>query len=63
MREGIPTRDDRFGYIVLPEKVRLADAVSTHLYDPHPDAGQNQQIAIAVQRSFDIITGSDTTED
>ena len=62
-REGILTRDDRFGYIVLPEKVRLADVVSTHLYDPQPDAGQNQQIAIAVQRSFDIITGRDTTED
>ena len=63
VREGIMTRDDRFGYIVLPEKISLADAVSTHLYDPQPDPGPGQQIAIAVQRSFDIRTGRDTTDD
>lgn len=63
VHEGVLTRDDRFGYIVLPEKVRLADAVSTHLYDPRPDPGQGQQIAIAVQRAYDIPTGRDTTDD
>lgn len=61
--EGLLPRDDRFGYIVLPEKARLADAVSTHLYDPQPDLGPGQQIAIAVQRRFDIDTGRDTTDE
>jgi hypothetical protein len=60
-REGHLIRDERFGYIRLPEKVRLAEAISTYLYDPTPD-GPGQRIAIAVERHFDVLSGRDDSD-
>lgn len=54
-------RDARFGYIKLPVDLSLANAISTHTYDPEPE-GACQRIAIAVERQFEVATGKDVTE-
>jgi hypothetical protein len=53
-------RDDRFGYIVLPQDLTLEQAVSTWTYDPEPDE-PGQVISIAVERRFNILTGKDVS--
>lgn len=53
-------RDGRFGYIRLPMKISLAEAISTHTYDPQPN-GPSQRIAIAVEREFEVGSGRDMT--
>ncbi|HXV17732.1 MAG TPA: hypothetical protein VD758_13185, partial [Gemmatimonadaceae bacterium] len=60
VRTGVLKRDDRFGYIRLPAKVSLADAISTHTYDLEPD-GPSQIIAIAVEHDFEVDSGKDVT--
>lgn len=58
-QEGIIKRDDRFGYIELPAKVKLEDAVSTFMYDEWCDEPDqwSPRIEIAVSTSFDVFTG------
>jgi len=52
VEKGIIRRDSRFGYLVLPDKCTLEQAIS--LYSFYPD---EPYIAIAVQRYFNIHTG------
>ena len=59
-RGGRLKRDERFGFIRLPAKLSLAEAVSTHTYDPQPD-GACQIIAIAVEHDFEVDSGKDVT--
>ena len=56
--EGLIRRDDRFGYIVLPDGMTLAQAISTYTYDP---GERKQVIAIATERRFEIETGADVS--
>lgn len=50
-------RDDRFGYISLPDSLTLKQAIS--LIDYEPDTGHEwaNHILIAVQKRFDLKTG------
>lgn len=57
---GVVNRDERFGYIQLPVHMSLANAISTHPYDPEPE-DSCQRIAIAVEHQFEVSTGKDVT--
>lgn len=50
--EGIITRDDRFGYIELPEGCKLKDVVNTDLYGVG-------RVVIGVAKCFDLQTGKE----
>jgi hypothetical protein len=56
--EGLIRRDDRFGYIALPDGLTLAQAISTYTYDP---SEAKQVIAIATERRFEVDTGLDVS--
>ena len=53
-------RQERFGYIVLPQDLTLEQAISTWTYDPQPDE-PGQVISIAVERRFNILSGKDVS--
>jgi hypothetical protein len=55
--EGILKRDERFGYIELPEGLKLAEAVdmTDYLYDPEEEDAY--VIAFALHCRFDVRTG------
>lgn len=59
--EGIIGRDDRFGYIELPKKVTLKDAINTEDYD-WDMRGERFNIHIAVQHQYDLRTGKPPEE-
>lgn len=54
---GIIKRDDRFGYIALPDELTLKQAIdmSDYEYDPHEEDARH--ITIAIQKRFDLKTG------
>jgi hypothetical protein len=56
VRKGVIRRDDRFGYIELPDKIRLRDAIDMcdYGYD-----GEFSEIRITVLKTFDVPTGED----
>lgn len=56
--QGIIALDDRFGYIDLPKKLALRDAVdmSDYLYDP-ADEEPDTSIQFTIKKRFDIPTG------
>ncbi len=54
--KGIVKRDERFGYIVLPEKLRLKEAVDMSDYDPD-DKDPYTKISITITKRFDLDTG------
>jgi hypothetical protein len=60
VEHGQIRRDERFGYIVLPQDLTLEQAVSTWTYDPQPDE-PGQVISIAVERRFNILSGKDVS--
>jgi len=55
--QGIIRRDDRFGYIELPDNMQLADAIdmSDYMYDPAEDDAHCFRITI--RQKFDLRTG------
>jgi hypothetical protein len=56
--KGIIKRDDRFGYIVLPNKLRLKDAVDMTDYLNDPDEQEpDTRITIDIQTKIDLQTG------
>jgi hypothetical protein len=55
--QGVIKRDDRFGYIALPEKVTLEDAIHMSDYNYDPTDDESFAINIAVQQRFDLRTG------
>jgi hypothetical protein len=52
--EGIIKRDDRFGYIELPDKCELAQIISARHYEPEDE---DYYISIGIQKDFDLRTG------
>ena len=60
VQNGQIRRDERFGYIVLPQDLTLEQAVSTWTYDPDPDE-PGQIISITVERRFNILSGKDVS--
>ncbi len=57
---GILKRDERFGYIQLPEKCTLEQAVSMHVY--YPDY-EHPCVAIGIQVEFKLDTGKRCADD
>jgi hypothetical protein len=55
--EGILKREERFGYVELPENVKLSDAIdmTDYLYDP--DEEDAYIVAIALRCRFDLRDG------
>jgi hypothetical protein len=55
--KGILVREEKFGYIELPENVKLKDAIdmTDYMYDPDEDYANH--IRINVMQTFDLITG------
>lgn len=54
--EGIISREERFGYLPLPEKLSLKDSVDLINYEI---GNNNWDITIATQRSFEFKTGKE----
>jgi hypothetical protein len=56
--KGIIRRDERFGYIILPRKLSLKDAIdmTDYLYDPGEEE-PDTYITIDIQTKFDLPTG------
>lgn len=54
---GVIKREERFGYIAMPDGMTLKQAVNMedYLYDPEEEWAYN--VTIAVQRRFDLRTG------
>jgi hypothetical protein len=59
VQRGIVRRDDRFGYIELPDRMRLREAVD--MWDYGWD-GEFSRIRIAVLKTFDVHTGEDHSQ-
>ncbi len=58
VERGIIKRDDRFGYIELPDKAeRLADVIDMSDYMCEPGSGDYHCIRITIQQKFDLQTG------
>lgn len=56
--KGIVRRDERFGYIALPDTMSLKQAVIMTDYQYDPSDGDAHTITIAVQKRFDLRTGA-----
>lgn len=56
--KGIVKREERFGYIALPDKMSLRNAVDMedYFYDPE-DSDPYTMITINIQKRFDLSTG------
>jgi len=59
---GILKRDDRLGYIVLPDSMPLSKAVNLADYQRGPDDEWAHHITIAIQKRFDLRTGKTIDE-
>jgi hypothetical protein len=55
--EGVIVRDDRFGYIELPDGVRLDGAVDLVDYQSDPDEDYAYQVSITTAKRFDLRNG------
>lgn len=58
--KGIIKRDERFGYIELPDRVHLEQAIVLHYghkYEESKEGDDTHHISIAVQRDYHLITG------
>jgi hypothetical protein len=55
--EGILKREERFGYVELPDNVKLSEAIdmTDYLYDPEDEDAHS--IAIALRCRFDLRDG------
>jgi hypothetical protein len=54
---GILKRDERFGYIALPDGMPLNKAINLESYGSDSTDDWSHQISIAVQKQFDLRTG------
>ena len=59
---GILKRDERFGYIALPESLSLKEAVKLESYQGDSTNEWAHQISIAVQKRFDLRNGKEVDE-
>lgn len=61
--QGILKREERFGYIELPENIRLRDAIDmgVYLYELNFDDDEENRIRINVMQSFDLRSGKAVT--
>ena len=55
---GVIKRDARFGYIEMPHDMNLKDAIGMGSYSKDPEAEWSHCITIAIQRHYDLRTGS-----
>lgn len=62
VEKGVIKRDDRFGYIKLPEHLTLKQAIDMTDYNYDPEENY-YQIKIAIQKDFDLRTGKIIDED
>jgi hypothetical protein len=53
-RQGIVTREDRFGYIELPSGIKLANAIDMGDFGDDPAEDYSYEVTIAVRRTFDL---------
>lgn len=58
VERGVIKRDARFGYIEMPDHMNLKDAVSMGDYSTDPEEEWSHRITIAIQRHFDLRTGT-----
>lgn len=54
---GIIKRDERFGYIKMPDKLTLKDSIDLADYNCDPSGEDSNSIIISVQHRFDLGTG------
>jgi len=62
VEQGIIKRDERFGYIALPNSLTLKQAVGMTDYGYDPKEEWAHHVTIAVQKRFDLRTGSPLDE-
>lgn len=55
--QGVLVREERFGYIELPENVNLKDAINMYDYGYDSDEDDSNHIRINVMQTFDLRTG------
>lgn len=55
--EGILQREERFGYLELPDGLTLAQAVDLVDYQSDPDADYARQVRITLTKKFDLRSG------
>lgn len=55
--EGILRREERFGYIALPDRLTLKEAIDMDSYGKNPEEEWSRRITIVVQARFDLETG------
>jgi hypothetical protein len=60
--KGILKRDERFGYIALPDSMTLQQAVDLADFETDSEAGWANHITIAIQKRFDLKTGKPIDE-
>ncbi|MBI3850461.1 MAG: hypothetical protein HY298_09335 [Verrucomicrobia bacterium] len=59
---GVLKRDDRFGYIALPDSIPLSQAIDVADYQCNEGEEWANQITIAIQKRFDLRTGKPVDE-
>jgi len=57
VENGIIKRDERFGYIKMPDKLALKDAIDFVDYNSDPSEEYSHSVIISVQQRFDLRTG------
>ena len=57
VEKGTITRDERFGYIKLPNKLTLKDSIDLVNYNSAPSKENGHSVIISLQQRFDIRTG------
>jgi hypothetical protein len=55
--KGIIKRDERFGYIALPENLNLKDAIDMYDYGWDDEEESANYIRINIMQTFDLLTG------
>jgi hypothetical protein len=60
--KGIVRREERFGYIELPDNLMLKEAVSMIDYGSDPQEDYSHHIHITIQQRFDLRTGQAINE-
>ena len=61
--KGIVKREERFGYIELPDNLNLKDAIDLedYLYDVHQERDENEEpcseIYMVIRQKFELSTG------
>jgi hypothetical protein len=54
---GMIKRDERFGYIKMPDKLTLKDSIDLADYNTDPSEEASYSIIISIQQRFDLRTG------